>query len=654
MNHTHGFSGTPHVTGQLVPIQSVVAFGGGERPAPEPRWRTMIIRGVTLLALVVSIIYLFWRIWYTVDPAVWWVSVPLFLLELHAFVGLALFAFSLWDVDHNPPTWKVEATSAKLAVLVPTYNEGQEILLPTIAAAVAIRLPHDTWVLDDGDRPWVAQLAAELGARYLTRPEHTHAKAGNINHALQYINADYVAILDADHVAKPDLFANTLGYFDDPAIAIVQTPQDFYNRDSFEHERPAPDGLGTSEKAIYHEQTLFYRLLQPGKNRWDAAFWCGTNAVVRVAALREVGGIATETITEDIHTTIKLHRRGWKTIYHNEVLARGLAATNSSQYMLQRFRWGCGAMQVLRIDNPLTTPGLRLTQRLAYAATLLGWFDAWRSLGYLLIPILVLFTGAVPIRSQPLTFLMAFGATFILQQCAMRLLSRGSHRPLTATIFELVRMTPNILATLTLLRPGSFRFQVTPKGRTGDQRERMNTPRLLLVVEILSVTAGVWFFLSAAGVTTTQYGVMWAAIGAAFWLIVNLVFVIFAIARVRSFRYASERRRSVRFATVLRGAVGQRDCEIHDVSLTGAQVVMSTHSMIGLQQEDELTIRVEEARLHLRVIVRSRRLIAGERIEYGLEFTDGQTRERGQLALVLFNAHLLPQIEVTPEPAEVA
>jgi len=249
---------------------------------------------------------------------------------------------------------------------------------------------------------------------------------------------------------------------------------------------------------------------------------------------------------------------------------------------------------------------------------------------------------------------MAFRATFILQQCAMRLLSRGSHRPLTSTIFELVRMTPNILATLTLLRPGSFSFQVTPKGRTGDQRERMNTPRLLLVVEILSVTAGVWFFLSAAGVTTTQYGVMWAAIGAAFWLIVNLVFVIFAIARVRSFRYASERRRSVRFATVLRGAVGQRDCEIRDVSLTGAQVVMATHSMIGLQHEDELTIRVAEACLHLRVIVRSRRLIAGERIEYGLEFTDGQTRERAQLALVLFNAHLLPQIEVTPELAEVA
>ena len=100
------------------------------------------------------------------------------------------------------------------------------------------------------------------------------------------------------------------------------------------------------------EQALFYRILQPGKNRWTGAFWCGTGAVVRVAALREVGGVATETITEDIHTTIRLHRRGWRTVYHNEVLARGLAASDAATYQLQRHRWGTGAMQVLRSENP--------------------------------------------------------------------------------------------------------------------------------------------------------------------------------------------------------------------------------------------------------------------------------------------------------------
>ena len=114
---------------------------------------------------------------------------------------------------------------------------------------------------------------------------------------------------------------------------------------------------------------------------------------------------ATETITEDIHTTIRFHRRGWRTVYHNEVLVRGLAASDAATYSLQRLRWGTGAMQVLRIENPLVVPGLSIRQRLAYAATLLGWFDAWRSLGYLLLPVVVLLTGAVPIRAEPWTFI---------------------------------------------------------------------------------------------------------------------------------------------------------------------------------------------------------------------------------------------------------
>ncbi len=119
----------------------------------------------------------------------------------------------------------------------------------------------------------------------------------------------------ADHVAEPELLEKTLGYFDDPRVALVQTPQDFYNLGSFEYFGP------------HNEQNVFYRILQPARNRWNAAFWCGTGGIVRLRALRQVGGLATESITEDIHTTIRLHRAGWKTVYHNEPHARGLAAS---------------------------------------------------------------------------------------------------------------------------------------------------------------------------------------------------------------------------------------------------------------------------------------------------------------------------------------
>src|SRR5690606_3900041 len=145
-----------------------------------------------------------------------------------------------------------------IAVVIPTVNEGPEILVPTIAAAVAMEPVHETWVLDDGNRPEIEELAAKLGARYLARPTHEHAKAGNLNRALGVIDAEILAVLDADHVAAPEFLRATLGYFSDPRVALVQTPQDFYNVTSFEH------GPGETYGEPFHEQTLFYRLLQPG------------------------------------------------------------------------------------------------------------------------------------------------------------------------------------------------------------------------------------------------------------------------------------------------------------------------------------------------------------------------------------------------------
>ena len=423
-------------------------------PRPVRAGRRFLIRTVAVAALAITTAYLAWRTLHTVNLDAWFVALPLLILEIHAALGLGLFTFSLWDVDRRPEPGPVPV-SLKVAVLVPTYNEGTEILVPTVAAAMSLEPAHETWVLDDGDRPEIARMAEALGARYLARPDHNHAKAGNINHALGVIDADIIAVLDADHVARPGFLTRTVGYFNDPRVALVQTPQDFYNAESFEH-----DGDGEAEP--FHEQTLFYRLLQPGKNRWNGAFWCGTNALVRTEALRGVGGAATETITEDIHTTIRLHRRGWHTVYHNEVLARGLAASDAAQYQLQRNRWGTGAMQVLRIENPLVVPGLTLAQRLSYAATLLGWFDAWRTLGFLVLPPLVLLTGAIPIAADGWTFLAWFTATYASQQAALYLLGRGAYRPLLSILFELVRMTPNLVATLTLVVRRAPHFSVTP------------------------------------------------------------------------------------------------------------------------------------------------------------------------------------------------
>jgi len=611
---------------------------GRDLPAPESVQRRWAIRILALVALATTTAYLVWRTTATLDLSVWWLSVPLVLLELHAALGIALFTFSLWDVDRRPETRRVTDTTDRLAVLIPTYNEGIEVLMPTVAAALAMQLPHETWVLDDGARPEVRRLARDLGAHYLARTEHAHAKAGNLNNALTVIDADFVAVLDADHVASPRFLAETLGYFDDSRVALVQTPQEFYNVDSFEHE--AAHG---TEGDRFHEQALFYRVLQPGKNRWGAAFWCGTGAVVRVQALRAVGGVATDTITEDIHTTIRLHRAGWKTVYHNEVLARGLAASDAATYQLQRLRWGTGAMQVLRIENPLTVPGLRLGQRLAYAATLLGWFDAWRSLGYLLLPTAVLVTGAVPIRADPMTFLVAFGSTFILQQLALRALSRGCHRPILSILFELVRMTPNLLATTTLVTRRRVAFAVTPKGRSTGEHGAVQVPFLLLWAAALNVFGAAWFALTLLGVTPTRYPVMGVALGALAWLVVNVVLSVAAMRRVRALRYAPERRASVRFETDLPASLDGARAVLQDVSLTGARIVVTADP--DRRPLSQLTIEIGAAAVALDVLVRSARPIGDGREIVGLEFEPGQHAERARLALAIFGTRIVPGVD---------
>jgi cellulose synthase/poly-beta-1,6-N-acetylglucosamine synthase-like glycosyltransferase len=616
-------------------------------PEPESKSTKWRIRVIAVAALVMSVAYLLWRVTSTLNLAAWWLSVPLFLLEVHAVVGLGLFTFSLWDVDSVPPAPPCHDTPGRIAVLIPTYNEPIDVLLPTVAAAAALEPAHETWILDDGNRPAVRRLAAQLGVRYLARTDRTAAKAGNVNHALSVIEADFVAILDADHVAGRNFLIHTLGYFTDPQVAFVQTPQDFYNTDSFEHERRR-SWWRRGESAATHafsEQALFYRVLQPGKNRWQAAFWCGTGAIVRMKALRQVGGVATETVTEDIHTTIRMHKLGWRSVYHNEVLSRGLAAADASQYQLQRLRWGKGAMQVLASkDNPLITPGLRPTQRLAYAATLLGWFDAWRSLGYLLLPPAVLLSGASPILADSATFIGIFSVSFLLQRLALASLARGRAPHLLSTVFEFVRMSANIGATLTLLGRRAGGFVVTPKGRVGDDRQRQPVPGLLSIAIGMSVLAAIWFGLTLAALTPLRYGYIWVAYGASFWLVVNGVLVAIAIGRIRSERFAGERRASVRFEIDAPACLNGMPCRVRDLSLTGAKVVLSEDGPATAPvPAGTVTFTAElGAPLTLGAEVRSSR-IGPEGTIVGLEFSTGQDAERANLALALFHSDADPE-----------
>ena len=617
-----------------VPSASVAAFPHARMPPAESRATAFGIRGAAVLAVLATGLYLGWRALETVNLSVWWLSVPLLALEGYALVSISAHITGLWDLDTVQAPREVEHTDLRLAVLIPTYDESPEVLLPAIAAAVAVRLPHTTWVLDDGARPGVARLAEELGARYLTREDRRHAKAGNVNHALEHVDADVVAILDADHVASEDLFVRTLGHFDDDRVALVQTPQDFYNLDSFEHtgSRWTP----TSASYRFAEQALFYRRLQPGRNRWNAAFCCGTGALFRTAALREVGGLATETVTEDIHTSIRLHRRAWRTIYHNEVLARGLAAADATQYLEQRLRWGTGAMQVLRIENPAVVSGLRPMQRVSYLATLLGWFDSWRTLGYLLAPMAVLLTGAIPVTAPLLVFLAWFLPAFVLQRVALHLLARGAAPQGISTVFDLVRLPANLAATLRLVSRRQRDFTVTLKGRTGDRRDRVHVPRLHTGLLVASLVSAAWFIATSAGLTPMTYDNSWATNGSALWLVVNTALLVAAMRRIRQERYGSERRAAVRFPVQGHALVDGVPAALLDASLTGFRVVSP-----GPLAADHCTVTIDvgSGPVSVECLVRSQFDIpsgdGGSQTVVGLQALPGQVAAQGVLSRAL-------------------
>jgi len=627
----------------------LLAVESGALPPPESPARTRLIRIVAVSALAISAVYLLWRAVFTIDPAAWFVAIPMWALEAHHAFGLAVYTFSLWDVEHPSTPAPVLATDLKVALLVPTYDESIEVLFPVVSAAVEIAPDHETWVLDDGNRPRVAKLAADLGANYLARSENIHAKAGNLNNALEHIDADVIAVVDADHVVLPGFLTNTLGYFDDPNVAVVQTPQAFYNVSSFEHDRISGDG------ELFNEQSVFYRVILPAKNHWDAVFWCGTGALVRVEALEAVGGVATESITEDIHTSIKLHKDKWSLVAHNEVLARGLAAADARQYMLQRERWARGAMQVMKRERLLTSSDLTFAQRVAYAATLFAWFDALRSFLFVMLPAAVLFSGVMPFAARPELYGPMFLGTFFMQFTALRLLARGHYPPLLSVLFEVLRMPAVVPALTEIVRPGNRGFKVTPKGRRSGARSRIRAPRLLTFLLVVSGAALIWAVLTLSGLTSMTYANPGAMIGAAVFLAANVALITVAVRRIRDERFAGERRASVRFPVSLRATVDGRPAQVVDLSLTGAKVELPGSSLHEFGPPTGVDLHIAAADTTLRAAPVAVRLRSdGTGLILGLQFVPGQRAAVRSLTRLLFHGAAEETRDMPPVLEEAA
>lgn len=422
------------------------------RSRQPPRYPELLIRAVVVIAIAYTTYYLVWRL-SILNPEAMWFSWLLWAAEAYGFLTFLFFAFMTWKLVYpaTPPAQE----GITVDVLVPTCGEPLDILRATLVGCKHIRYPHKTFVLDDSGRAEVATLAAELGCAYLSRPTHEGAKAGNLNYALERTGGQLVAVLDADHVPLPDFLHNTIGFFDDPSVAVAQGPQVFYNLDSFQHER-----FG------WHEQRVFYHAIMPGKHRTNSAFWTGSPGVLRRSALEAIGGIAQDTVTEDLHTTIRLARRGYRVVYTAKPLAVGLSPATIQEYLGQRFRWGQGSMQVLRSkDNPLWASGLTVAQRLNFFASSITYFDGLQLVILLAIPVTTLFTGILPVSTIGWAFFARLVPYLAIIFLANTLLGRGTYNLWHIERYSLLRSF-TFLATLPTLLTGRARpFRVTRKER---------------------------------------------------------------------------------------------------------------------------------------------------------------------------------------------
>jgi cellulose synthase (UDP-forming) len=434
------------------------------------------LRTLALLALVWGVGYLVWRFGWSGEGTSPVLFTMLLVTEVYGLWALGTLAWYSWS---RPSAVRPAATPGRAVdVYVCTYDEPAEVVAATLAGCRALAYPHTTYLLDDGRRPEMEELARIAGARYLTRTDNSHAKAGNINAALPRTEGELVLMLDADHVPMPDALDAMVGYFDDERVALVQSPHDFFNHDSVQHYV-----VGR------HEQSLFYRVVCPGKDRHGAAYWCGSAAVLRREALLEIGGVATETIAEDFHTTVRLQRHGWTSRYHDEVLVQGLAPHDLDGYLLQRDRWARGNLAVFTLpESPLRARELTPLQRLSYFTSLAAYLAPPMRLLLLATLGLVIWTGELPMKVSVAALAALWLPSVSLNLLAGSALARGYMRIGETAHYELMTMEIYTRALRCIFVPGRTAFKVTPK--QGADVGGLQAVRKLRLVVVAAVVLG--------------------------------------------------------------------------------------------------------------------------------------------------------------------
>jgi cellulose synthase (UDP-forming) len=545
---------------------------------------TRIVLSVSCIFLAIR--YIMWR--YTMSmpqEQEWWQDIwawCFFFVETCTILS-SVFAYFFMsrrkdrsrDAD-NPIA--PENREAPVAVFICTYNENYQILERTLVGATSVQHPNITvWLCDDGNRAWAKELAEEFGAKYCPRIKGTHAKAGNFNnalwHALQTDNPPkFILLLDADFVASKNIVQRILPLFNEPDVGIVQTPQHFFN----------PDPIQTNLLCVNSwpdEQRFFFNELLPCKDAWGAAFCCGTSAMFRVEALVKAGGMATETVTEDMLTTFRLGEYGYRTVFLNERLSLGLAPEGLAEYIGQRGRWCLGAIQQVYTKwSPWGRAKVSLINRISCFDGIMHWtFGFLFKIMMMLAPAIYWWTGSAVMASTVEDMLEQLAPYLLCVLLFMYCLAGNRVLPIMTDVSHLICAPAIVRSVVTgYIKPYGQKFKVTAKGTNSEKvvvQWRLLMPFLFVALMTIS---GMVINMQAQ---SSLYGTPGFTINV-FWSVFN-VFVLVSACMVCV--ELPRKRKDERFPAnewvtfSYPGFEHGRDFFMSDISVGGALLVVSDH-----------------------------------------------------------------------------
>jgi cellulose synthase (UDP-forming) len=617
-------------------------------------------RGLFLsLGAFLSVRYFFWRTTCTLpsqDLPSLFVGGALYLAEAYALIMNLLGIFvNIQPLNRQPaPLPADRAQLPTVDVFIPSYNEPAEMLEITLLAAMQIRYPRHkiaVYLLDDGGtnekctatetkqalaaqqrRASLQALCQRTGAHYLTRENNEHAKAGNLNAGLRQTHGELILVLDADHVPTVDILENTVGWFlRDPKMFVVQTPHFFIS------PNPLEKNLQTFE-FMPGDSEMFYGVVQPGLDFWNASFFCGAAGVLRRQYLNEVGGFCGSTITEDAETALALHARGYHSAYLSRPMIAGLSPETFSGFVTQRTRWTQGMTQILLLKSPLLQKGLTFRQRLSYLNCTFFWLFPYARLVFLLAPSTYLLFGWHVYNATVLQ-----GIAYAMPHIASVLLVNdylfGKVRwTFVSEFYELIQSIFCLRAIgKVLLKPRAPKFLVTPKGEQleNDFISPLSGPfYLLLVTIVLAFIFGVhrYLFLPA------ERSMVLVTLG---WELFNFVLVLATLGALlerRQRRHSS--RVPVEAPAELINDAQHMPCVLRDVSVGGARLRISTAQAALLTKGKPFELQVNNAILGKRsafsVALRNTSPVSMNAHDVGVEFVHRTPEEHVEKVVFMY------------------